>query len=186
MKKFLISVTIFALLFGCKHQSNDKGPYNLSILTKLKSSEESSLLSSSHRNWEQCDLWLVESRFVSIDIRYDNQQKDYVLDTIHDTYKYGYTDDEEKQIAEFISDYYFITKEKLEILFPPQFVRASYKPIWDHGYVLKLYASESDIRNENSRDFVYEYAGGYLFLIRYYANRILGRDVTSCITDFDN
>lgn len=182
MKKFLISVTIFALLFGCRHQSSDKGPYNLSILTNLKSSEESLYLSSSHK--ETYHLYLVESRYISIDVRYDIQPKDYVLDAIHDTYEYGYTEDEEKQIADFVSDYYFITKEKLETLFPPQFVRASFKPFTKHGYVLKLYGSESDIRNENSRDFVYEYANGYLFLIGYDANRILGRDVTSCVTGF--
>lgn len=184
MKKFLIGVTIFTLLFGCRHQSSDKGPYNLPTLTKLKSSEESLYLSSTHK--KTYHLWLVESRYISIDVCYDIQQKDYVLDAIDDTHKYGYTDDEEKQMEEFISDYYFITKEKLETLFPPQYVRASHQ--WLLGgnrYMLKLYGSESDIRNENSRDFSYEYVNGYLFLVRYDSNRILGRDVTSCVTRFE-
>ncbi len=184
MNKFIIVITFLSILFGCRHQSIDKGPYNLSILTKLKSSEESLYFTSFQK--KTYHLYLVESRHISIDVRYDVQQKDYVLEAIHDTHKYGYTDDEEKQIADFVSDYYFITKEKLELLFPPQYVRASSKLFTEHGYMLKLYGSESDIRNENSRDFVYEYAGGYLFLIRYYANRILGRDVTSCIIEFDN
>lgn len=185
MKKFLIGVTIFTLLFGCKHQSSDKGPYNLSILTKLKSSEESSYLSSSQRKRGTYHLWLVEDRYVLIDVRYDIQQKDYALDVIDDTHKYGYTNDEEKQMAEFVSDYYFITKEKLETLFPPQYVRASHQWLFmEHRYVLKLYGSESDIQNENSRDFTYEYVNGYLFLVSYDSNRVLGRDVTSCVTRF--
>ena len=185
MKKVIIVITFFSLLCGCKHQSSDKGPYNLSILTKLKSSEESSYLSSDNYN-ESHDIFLTESRRFSLKLRYDIEQSNIVLDTINDHYNFGYTDEEKNQISDFVANYYFITKEKLEVLFPPQYVKASFwKFFYKDRYVIKLYESDSDLQNDNSRDFVYDFINGYLFLVRYDANRILGRDIASSILYFD-
>ena len=157
------------LLCSCSFSSN-KGPYNLSILTKLKSCEESALYFSNYNNYRR--IRFDSQEFWNVNLCYNSQYKNIIVNNYYNDDS-TYNPNLFENVSNFLNDYYFIYNEKLEKLFPPESTIAKSRMLSEGCYYIKKFDSEVDvIQDENYLLFKYTFERGYLFL-KYF--RALGK-----------
>lgn len=165
MKSFQKVVLLFLLpLFLSSCASQKKGPYKTTALTLLKSKEEI----QSYRNKVSASVTTRNVEF-TIDIVPNPDIYDYVVDEIKAIPEEQDDDKEKEAISSFLSTFYFITKEKLVLLFPVNSVSAGYvKQFYPRNQIyIKKYDSETDRKRQNYHYFVYSLWDNYLYLYSY-------------------
>ena len=179
MKRVAFLVLNISLLCSCD-LTLQHGPYNLTILTKLKSCDESVLYFDNYN--KRCVLRFDNQEFWNVNLIYNSQKKNIVVN-------YYYNDDSTynpnlfEKVSNFLNDYYFISNEKLEILFPPENTVAINRTVLKSYYTIKKFESKNDrIQDENYLYFEYTFDKGYLFL-KYF--RALGKSNANYQFQFD-
>ena len=100
---------------------------------------------------------------------YSEETKDFYASNYTDSHSKDVDTLEKQHVIDFFNSYYFITKEKLTLLFPPEFVKAEYMS--RNCIIIKKYYSQYSNKNDESYyKFTYGYYSGYLFLTSYKNN----------------
>ena len=154
---FLIS----CFLFSCKDKS---GPYRVGLLTQLKSSNDTFCLVDYNRHHHIGR----NGHFWSFQMIYNSDQKNIIAcNFIEENSNITYDEKEEEITKEFLNNYYFITAEKLSMLFPVKSVSAFYKDFSKNSIYLVKYDSIEDKKNNTYHNFSYLFEDGFLFLRNY-------------------
>lgn len=164
-------VFIFAIILCPSCAYSKKGPYKVEPLTRLKSENDSLYLSE---YYNQC--WFAFNNtndMTSVIMKYDIENKNIVASNFDEKKTQNYDQNEIEYVKSFLDTYFFITKEKLPIVFPVEEVSAEVFVF--PTIIIKKYNSNNDKEEKNFHRFEYGFRDGFLFLAsyKYYVNNSL-------------
>ena len=154
-KILLLSMFVFS---SCRYDFT--GPYKVGELTNLKSENDSLFL----KNYNHYGTIYANDKSYNVQLKYDENQKNIILFNFLDQIP----KDTQEKSSFILNSYFFITSEKLELLFPVNNVRASYTSLVSHSITIKKFAENENEKNRNYEKFEYVFEDGYLFLRHYY------------------
>ena len=139
------------------------GPYGVKFFDELKSKSESHSL---HEYNEVGTIYSWGTKF-SVKMTYNLDTENIEANEISPDLNTVNNKDSENFAKVFLDNYYFITLEKLSVLFPPENVDASYQKPYKNRILIKTYNSENDKNNNNYHCYIYSFDFGFFFLQSY-------------------
>ena len=110
----------------------------LKLLNELRSENESSSLEVYNRN----HTIKVNDEIRYISMIFNEEEKNFIMTSYSDTNQIQIASSDRQIVEDFFNNFYFITKEKLSVLFPLNNIK--YESLSRNCIVIKKYDSKSD------------------------------------------
>ena len=158
-----IKLWLIGLIALSSCYSSNKDLYHVRKLSKLKTIDESYIFDGYYHSSK---FYAVNESF-NIDIKYDSNLKDMIF-TPFDTLESDTFKEDKINATNFLSNYFFITSEKLNKLFPVDMVKTEKSSIIKKTIIIKKINSEQNNQDNDFEHFEYMYKEGFLFLYHYH------------------